>query len=239
ELRDGLLPGLLVTRLAGLVDLGEPHDAFLVDQEGATDRETGLLVEHAVGLRDLTVRPEVRQQRKLVALLLGPRLQRERRVHRDAEHLDALVVVVRELVPQLAELSLADAAERERVEHQQHRLVPTERRQGDFLLVVVVQREVRGFGTDLDRHTELPLARARPARRTPAGPRVPVHPSAGGRACGEPAGDLIDVTSTSGPVGWPSSRRRPTDWRSATGRPSAPPRRSHWVRRVPAAPSSG
>src|SRR4051812_46081417 len=86
----GLLPALLVTSLTRRVDLGEPDHTGSVDQERAADRQTRVRVEDAVRLRHLAVRPEVRQQRELVALLLGPRLERERRVDRDAQDLDAL-----------------------------------------------------------------------------------------------------------------------------------------------------
>src|SRR5436305_1627874 len=75
QLGHGLLPRLLVTRLAGRVDLGVADHAVLVDQEGTADRQPGVFVEHAVGLGHLAVRPEIRQQRELIALLLGPRLQ--------------------------------------------------------------------------------------------------------------------------------------------------------------------
>src|SRR6266496_126763 len=157
QLGHGLLPALLVARLARRVDLGEADHAVGVDQERAADRQARRLVEHTVRASHVTVRPEVGQQRELVALLLGPRLERERRVDRDAQHLDALVVVVGELVAELAELAGADAAERERVEDQQYRFVTPEGRQLDGLLVVVVEREVRGFRADLDGHTAFPL----------------------------------------------------------------------------------
>src|SRR5205823_11609810 len=114
QLGHGLLPRLLVARLSGGVDLGEPDDAVRVDQERAAHGQAGLVVEHTVGAGHLAVRPEVGQQRELVALLLGPRLERERGVHRNTEDLHALAVVLGELVAELAELAGADPAERER-----------------------------------------------------------------------------------------------------------------------------
>src|SRR6266496_4703174 len=52
ECGDRHLPCLLVAGFAGLVDLGEPHHAFLVDEERAAVRHAGLLVEHTVLLCD-------------------------------------------------------------------------------------------------------------------------------------------------------------------------------------------
>src|SRR5262249_8818160 len=58
------------------------HDALLVDDEGAAGGETRLVVEDAVGPGHLPMRPEVRQQRKLVPLLVPPGPLREHRVDR-------------------------------------------------------------------------------------------------------------------------------------------------------------
>src|SRR6478609_8459952 len=55
----GLLPGVLIAGLTRRVHLGEADDAGGVDQEHAPQRHAGGLVEHAVGLRDGPVRPEV------------------------------------------------------------------------------------------------------------------------------------------------------------------------------------
>src|SRR3954471_20075092 len=64
-----LLPAGLLPGVAGLVDLGEGDLAVGVEQEGSAQGHAGLVVEDAVGLRRLPVRPEVRQQREVEALL--------------------------------------------------------------------------------------------------------------------------------------------------------------------------
>src|SRR5699024_5908743 len=141
-----------------------------------------VLVEHTVRVGNSAVCPEVGQQSELVVLLLCPLLQRERRVDRNTEHLDLIAVVVRILVTELAELTLTHAAEGEGIENQQHRLVTRERRQRDILLVVVLQREVRGDGADFERHrcvssrVGLALRVKRTAQRRGTS-RTPVQPS--------------------------------------------------------------
>src|ERR671930_103705 len=81
---ESLLPDLLVAGLTRLVDLGEADLALGVDEEGSAVGHASLVVEHAVCLGDLAVRPEVREQRERVALLVRPRLERERGVDRHA-----------------------------------------------------------------------------------------------------------------------------------------------------------
>ena len=78
------------------------------------------VVEDPVRLGDRAVRPEVGQQRELVALAVGPDLVAVGRVDADRQHLDVVVDVVVEVVPHLAQLALAGAGEGERVEDQQH-----------------------------------------------------------------------------------------------------------------------
>ena len=107
------------------------------------------------GCGHLAVRPEVGQQRELVALRLRPGLERERVVHRDREDLDVVVLEVGEVVADRVQLAGADAGERERVEHEQHGLLAAERRERDVLVVLVLDGEVRGLGTHLGCHVVL------------------------------------------------------------------------------------
>ena len=117
----------------------------LVHQERAAQREPGAVVEHPVGLRDLPVRPEVGQQRELVALRVRPGLQGERVVHRDGQDLHVAVLEAGQVVAHRAQLAGADPGERERVEDHQHVAVAAERRERDLLVVLVLEREVGGF----------------------------------------------------------------------------------------------
>jgi hypothetical protein len=71
------------------------------------------------------------------------------------EDLDVVVLEVREVVAHRAQLAGADAGEGERVEHEQHGLLPTERRERDFLVVLVPDGEVRGLATHLGSHVVL------------------------------------------------------------------------------------
>src|SRR3712207_6856874 len=68
------------------VDLVERDPPLGVNQEGAAHGHARLVVEHAVGLSDGAVRPEVRQQREVEALLLAPRLEGGGRVGAEREH---------------------------------------------------------------------------------------------------------------------------------------------------------
>src|SRR5574342_807111 len=94
-----LAPRVLVARLAGAVHLGVPDDALLVDDEGAAVGEAALLVENAVFAGQAPMRPEVGEQRELVALLLGPDLVAGGGVDADGEHLHRVVDEVAEVVP--------------------------------------------------------------------------------------------------------------------------------------------
>src|SRR5215470_2569886 len=153
--RDGPLPGPLITSLTGLVQLSEPHRPHGVDQEGATAGHACLLVEDTVRLGDLAMRPEVAEQVELEALLLRPGLQRVERIGRDGQRGDVLVLVGGEIVAELAELAGADAAECKRVEHEQDVALPLEGRERDKLVVLVLQGEVRGLGSDFNGHGPL------------------------------------------------------------------------------------
>src|SRR3954468_11289740 len=151
ELADGVLPAGLLPRVAGLVDLGEGDGAVGVDEERPAQRHAGLLVEDAVGLRGRPVRPEVREQRELEALLLAEGLEAEHRVGADRQHPHAGVGVGGQLVAQLAQLTGADAGEREGVEDQQDRGAP-QLREGDDLLVLVGEAEFGRGVADGDGH---------------------------------------------------------------------------------------
>src|SRR6266566_5002671 len=152
-----------VTRLAGLVDDGVADDALLVDDEGAADREAALLVENPVGPGHAPVRPEVAQQREPVALTLGERLERVGGVDRHRQGRGLLVVEAAEIVPELAQLSSADARERQWVEHQHDVLLLAVVRQPAPLAVLVLELEIGCFLADLDGHDVCgPLCSRRP-----------------------------------------------------------------------------
>ena len=119
----------VLVQVAGVrqaVDDRPAHHALLVDDEGAAHRAALLLVEDAVGARGLAVRPEVRQQRVLQALLLGEDPQGVDGVVGDGEQLDVVVRRTRQLVAQRAQLAGAHAGEGERVEEQHHVLLAAE-----------------------------------------------------------------------------------------------------------------
>ena len=115
-------------------------------------RAAELLVEHAVRAGDRAVRPEVAEHREREALLRRPLLLRVARVARDREHLRLHRVELRQVVAQRAQLALADAGERERVEDDHDVLRAAERRQRHVVAVLVLQREVGGLLADLDGH---------------------------------------------------------------------------------------
>src|SRR3954452_16855752 len=77
DLPDGVLPAGLLSGVTGLVDLGEGDLPLGVDEEGPAQGHAGLVVEHAVGLGGGAVRPEVRQQGEVEALLRLERLEAE------------------------------------------------------------------------------------------------------------------------------------------------------------------
>src|SRR5690349_7522502 len=85
ELRDRLAPRLLIAGLSGSVVFREPHHAGPVDQEGPPVGEAALRIEHAVRLGHRAVRPEIRQQREVVAFALRPDLVAVRRVDADGQ----------------------------------------------------------------------------------------------------------------------------------------------------------
>ena len=124
----------------------------LVDHEGGPVGAAELVVEHAVGLGDLAVGPEVRQQGELVALLFGPDPLGVAGVARHGEHLHAGGFVGAEVIAQLTQLALAHAGEGERIEDQRDGLVAAEARELHRFVVLVLQLEVRCFITDLDAH---------------------------------------------------------------------------------------
>src|SRR6478672_1505093 len=68
---EGLHVLVQVTRVRQAVDDGPPHDALLVDDEGAAHRAPLVLVEDAVRARSVAVRPEVGQQGVVEALLVA------------------------------------------------------------------------------------------------------------------------------------------------------------------------
>ena len=97
------------------------------------------------------MRPEVRQQREVEALLLAERLEAEHRVGADRPAPDAGVGVVGQLVAQLAQLTGAQAGEGERVEDQQHGRAP-QLGEGDDLLVLVGEAELGRVVADGEGH---------------------------------------------------------------------------------------
>src|SRR3954452_13384858 len=92
QLRDGLPVCRQGPGLARPVDHPPPQDAGGVDEEGGPLREADMGVEDAVRTRDLTVRPEVGQQRELVLLLLGPGALGVHRVAGNTDELDVRIV---------------------------------------------------------------------------------------------------------------------------------------------------
>jgi len=148
----GALPRALIARLARPVRLGESDHPVDVDQEGPAQRHARLLEEHVIGLRDRPVRPEIGQQRETVALHLRPGPERLGGVGGDRQHLHAFVLKGAQVVPQLAQLSRTPNGERERIEHQQHGLLPAERRQAGRGLVRVGQGEIGRLRADRESH---------------------------------------------------------------------------------------
>ena len=140
------------------VDDGPADHALLVDDEGAAHRAALLLVEDAVRARGLAVRPEVREQRVLQALLLGEDAQGVDGVVGDGEQLGVVVDERRQLVTERAELARAHAGEGEGIEEEHHVLLAAEVGEAHGAAVVVLQLEVRGLGADLDRHDVHPFA---------------------------------------------------------------------------------
>ena len=60
-----------ISSITQAIDHAPADDAFLVDDEGATKCASEIGVEHAKCLSYFAVWPEICQDRKLVALLLG------------------------------------------------------------------------------------------------------------------------------------------------------------------------
>src|SRR4029453_12261238 len=112
----------------------------------------GLVVEDLVRPRHAAVRPEVRQQRELEALLQGPDLVGVDGDDADREDLDGVVGEVGQVVPDGGQFAAAGAGERQRVEDQEHRLAAVEVGQAYVLVVLVLEGEVRCPGPDVDRH---------------------------------------------------------------------------------------
>src|SRR5918998_6610597 len=160
----GLLPDGLVTGLAGLVELGEADHTVSVHQEGTPVGHASLVVKNPVVLRDLAMRPEVRQQWEIIALLVRPCLEGEHRVHRHGQHLH--VGELRQVVAELVQLAGAGLAEGERVKHHQHVADTVEPRQRPLLVVLILQSEVRSPVSHLDRHVHSSPRLIRSPRRT-------------------------------------------------------------------------
>jgi hypothetical protein len=70
----------------------------------------------------------------------------------DGQGLHVVAREVLDAVADLAQLALADAGERQRVEEDHHVLATAEVRQAHDLAVLVLEREVRRHVADLDRH---------------------------------------------------------------------------------------
>src|SRR3954470_2465975 len=141
--RDGLPVRGQRPGLTRRVDHAPAQDAAGVDEEGAAHRGAAALVEDVVGAGDLPVRPEVRQQRELVLLLLGPGALGVHRVAGDAHELDVRVLAHADVVAQLAQPPGADAAERERIEDEDDIPLPREVPEPHDLPVLVLEREIR------------------------------------------------------------------------------------------------
>jgi len=154
ECRERLLVVGDVARLRDGVDHLPAHDAFFVDDERAPGRDAPVLIENAVGLGDRSVRPEVREQRELEALRVGPGAVGEEGVHRHREQFHVVTGDLGELVAHPAQLGAAHRAEGQRVEHQHHVLGTAEAGQLHGGAVLVGKLEVGGLVPDLNCHAD-------------------------------------------------------------------------------------
>jgi len=146
--------------LARGVDDTPPHDARLVDDKGASRSEALLREEHAISLSDLTVRPEVTEQRVGQPLLRGVDLEGVRGIARDAEH-HCIIGLERGLgVAQFAELTCTNAREGEGIEHQDDVLLPAEVSERYRFAVLIGQGEVRSLLAYFGRHRGISAWRA-------------------------------------------------------------------------------
>ena len=161
------------------------HHPVLVDQEGATDGRTVLLVEDAVPLRRLAVRPEVRRERVLRAEFPLPGLARRRRVARYEHDLRVRVAKRREVLLEILRLLRADGRERERMEDEEDvRATQVVREPNPRAPRGLLEVELRGLVTCADRHAPSPPPprRSRTEHSTPAlvgsrgGDRRPIRP---------------------------------------------------------------
>ena len=113
-------PHRLVARLAGLLHLGEPDDPGPVDDERAPVGEAGVVVEHAVGLATAPCGQKSDSTGNVNPLSVAQTLCVGGGPTEIASVCGVVVLVVRQVVPDLVELALADTGERQREEHQQH-----------------------------------------------------------------------------------------------------------------------
>src|SRR2546428_13611041 len=127
-----------------------PNDTLAVDDDDRPLGSTDLRVEHAVGLRDLAMRPEVRAERVLdPAEGIRPRLQRVDGVAADAHDLglptgEALLERV-----QRGSFAVSGIGEGEGEERDDH-AAPAERGERDLAAVVRAEGEVRSVIADLE-----------------------------------------------------------------------------------------
>src|SRR5262249_9647264 len=139
-------------RLAGGGDERGADDALRVDHEGRPVGEPLLLEEDAVLLGDRAVRPEVGEEREVVALLLRPGAERGLRVDGGPDELDAVLAEDAEVLAERAQPRGADPREREREEHEHDRAHAAEVAEPDVLAELIGEVEVRSLGVVLECH---------------------------------------------------------------------------------------
>src|SRR6476646_7335485 len=146
---------LVVLRLVarGRCDLTIANDALAIDDDygaaGHALQAAHVRVDHVELLDGVLV--EVAQQVEVERVLAGELLQRERRVHADAEHRRVHRVERGKLIAEVAELFLADRRERRREECEHHGFAG-QRAERHRLFVLIGQSEIRGLGTYVSRH---------------------------------------------------------------------------------------
>src|SRR3989442_10787952 len=161
-----------------------PNETLAVGDDDRPLGPTDLRVEHAVGLRDLAMRPEVRAERVVdPAERIRPGLQRVHRVAADAHDLgfptgEALLKRV-----QRGSFAVSGVRESEGEEREDDAL-SVERGERDLAAVVRAEREVRSGVTDLEglrlgrdlvpafRRSHIPRLAAWPSIRGAASPSI-------------------------------------------------------------------
>src|SRR5467141_2113410 len=187
---------LLAARFLRLLDADAAEHAFPVDDERPPLRVSGLADEHAILLRDVAFRVEVREQSGGQALVAFERLQAPAVVHRHADHRRILAFVVVPPAGDLLQLLRADGREG-RGEEEDHHVAPAEAGEARRLAFLVEQLEIRRDVSHLE-HVASPMGAASQALDpTASGSR-----GAGGRLLHFPfpSAALRGASATGGPV---------------------------------------